>query len=277
MADGIDEEFDPDSGRGVLAQMLKFLREKAGKSLSQLAAETGYERSYLNRLENGHRLAKLAVMEDLDTYYGTGGLLVRQWRIAQLDTFKDPLKAFLKLEATARTLWKFSLGVPGLFQTEDFARWTLSWFRTTPEEDDELVEERVAVRLGRQSALHRSPRPVVRVILDETALRRAGAGPKVWEEQLLHLVDVATWPNVDFQVLPFSAGAHHLMTGTLTLLWQKDGSCAAYSEGSHQGKLYEDPEDVALRRLAYDRLRDLALPPPDSLALLRNILEEHRT
>lgn len=266
-----------DSGRAVLGDTLKFLREKAGKSLGQLADEIGYDKSYLSRLESGERLSKVTVMEDLDTYYGTGSLLVRHWKVARLDAFRNQYKRFMELEGTARTIWKFSLGVPGILQTEDFARWALSWFLTTPEDDDDLVEERVAARLGRQYVLRQKPRPVVRCIMDEVALRRAAPGPKLWREQLLHIEDVAMWPNVTFQVLPFSAGAHHHMQGTLTLLWQQDGSCAAYSEGNTRGELLEDPEDIALRRLAYDRLRDLALSPSDSLALLRNVLGEHRS
>ncbi|MFJ1745429.1 helix-turn-helix domain-containing protein [Streptomyces sp. NPDC088116] len=44
------------------------MREKADKSLSRLAEDTGYDRTYLNRLENGLRLSAPTVMEDLDSY-----------------------------------------------------------------------------------------------------------------------------------------------------------------------------------------------------------------
>jgi len=84
------------------------------------------------------------------------------------------------------------------------------------------------------------------------------------------------WPNVAFQVLPFSAGAHHHMTGSLTLLWQRDGSAVAYKEGNGCSRLIEDPDEVLRQRLSYDRLRDLALSPSDSLALIRAVLKEHR-
>ncbi|MFD0393909.1 Scr1 family TA system antitoxin-like transcriptional regulator [Streptomyces nogalater] len=116
----------PVSGRAILGQTLKVLRDKAGKSLGQLAEDTGYDKSYLSRLESGERLSKVTVMEDLDSYYGTGSLLVGHWKAARLDAFKDQYKEFMKLEATARIMWKFSPGVPGLLQTEDFAREVLS-------------------------------------------------------------------------------------------------------------------------------------------------------
>ncbi|WP_414719630.1 helix-turn-helix domain-containing protein, partial [Streptomyces sp.] len=79
----------PVSGRAMLGQTLRVLREKAGKSLGQLADETGYEKSYLSRLESGERLSKVTVMEDLDGYYGTGDLLLSHWKAARLDAFKD--------------------------------------------------------------------------------------------------------------------------------------------------------------------------------------------
>ncbi|MDX3244041.1 helix-turn-helix transcriptional regulator [Streptomyces sp. ME18-1-4] len=273
MAEVVDGERE--SGRAVLGRTLKFLREKAGKSLGQLADDTGYDKSYLSRLESGERLSKVTVMEDLDGYFGAGDLLVRHWHAARLVAFKDQYKRFMELEATARIMWKFTLGIPGLLQTEEFARTVLSGAQTTAE-GGEAVEEQVAARLGRQYLLRQKPEPDVRVIMDEFALRRPATRGKTWHDQLLHLEAAAMWPNVAFQVLPFSAGAHHHMNGSLTLLWQRDGSAVAYTEGNSNGLLIEDPDEVLRQRLSYDRLRDLALSPSDSLAFIRDVLEEQR-
>ncbi len=213
-------------------------------------------------------------MEDLDSYYGTGDLLVRHWRAARLEPFMDQFRRFMELETTARIMWKFSLGVPGLLQTEDFAREVLSGLRTTPANDD-WVEEQVAARIGRQYLLRQQPEPNVRIVMDEFALRRPAALSTTWKEQLLRIEAVAMWPNVTLQVLPFAAGVHHHMQGSLTLLWQRDGSGAAYTEGNTGGELTEEPESILAHRLSYDRLRDMALSPADSLAFIRHVLEEH--
>jgi transcriptional regulator with XRE-family HTH domain len=266
-----------ESGRAVLGRTLRFLREKAGKSLGQLADESGYDKSYLSRLESGERLSKVAVMEDLDAYYGAGDLLVSHWRVARIDAFKDKYKEYMRLEATARIMHVYTPNVPGLLQTEDFAREVLSEPQAT-DQDAEAVEEQVAARLGRQLLLRRNPAPSVRFVIDELALRRPPASAETWEGQLLHIESVAQWPNVVVQVLPFSAGIHHLMgKGSLTLLWQKDGSAVAYTEGDSSGLLMDDPEDVLRHRLSYDRLRDRALSPSDSLTFIRDVLEEHRS
>lgn len=264
------------SGLAALGRTLRYLREKAGKSLGQLAGETAYDKSYLSRLEAGKRLSKMAVMEDLDGYYGSGDLLVQLWKVARHDAFKDKYKEFMRLEAAALTMDKFTLGVPGLLQTEEFAREVLSGPQATAE-SDEAVEEQVAARLGRQLLLRRDPAPHVRFIIDEYAFRRPSATAKTWDDQLLHIEAVAMWRNVVLQVLPFAAGVHYLVEGSLTVLWQKDGSAVAYKEGNGGGELVDDPEDVLRHRLSYDRLRDMALPPSDSLTFIRGVLEEHRS
>lgn len=264
-----------ESGRAVLGRTLKFLRENAGKTLGQLADESGYDKSYLSRLESGERLSKLAVMEDLDSYYGCGDLLVRHWRIARYDAFKDKYKRYMALEATARLIRVYAPGVPGLLQTEDFAREVLSGPQATAGNAED-VEEQVAARMGRQLVLHKDPPPDARFIIDESALRRPSAAADTWKGQLSRIETAAQAPNVVIQVLPFSSGVHHLVgKGSLTLLWQPDGSAVAYAESHSFGLLMDDPEDVTHHLLSYDRLRDLALSPSDSLAFIRDVLKEH--
>ncbi|WP_406451206.1 helix-turn-helix domain-containing protein [Streptomyces sp. NBC_00876] len=266
---------DEESGRAALGRALRYLREKAGLSLGQLAEKTRYDKSYLYRLEVSQRLSKLAVMEDLDRFYDSGGLLVQLWKVARKEVFKDRYKEFMRLESVARIMWMYQLAVPGLLQTEEYAREVLSASQTT-DDKAELIEEQVAARMSRQELLHRSPAPQVRVILDEVALRRPTADPKVWVDQLAHLADVSHLPSVVLQVLPFTAGIHGLMGSHLWLLWERDGSSVAYVEGNGFGELIDEADKVADYRLSYDRVRDRALSPSDSMVFIRGVLEEHR-
>ncbi|CAL9527537.1 hypothetical protein SUDANB145_03956 [Streptomyces sp. enrichment culture] len=264
------------SKRVLLGRTLRFLREKAGKSLGQLAEETSYDKSYLYRLETGERLSKRAVMEDLDRYHGSGDLLVGLWRDARKEVFKDKYKEFMELEDTARVMWMFQLRVPGLLQTEDYARAVLSGLsraQTTVGNGDE-VEEQVAARMGRQELLYRRPEPNVRVILDEGALRRQVPQKKVWVSQLSRLLDAAELPTVALQVLPYAAGVHDLMSSDLILLWQRVGDPVAYVEGNGFGQLIDDPDKVLSFRLSYDLLRDAALTPAESTAFIKRLLED---
>ncbi|MEU3732995.1 helix-turn-helix transcriptional regulator [Streptomyces sp. NPDC033538] len=276
------EEHPLDEGQSRRAELggtLRILREKAAKSLGQLAEETSYDKSYLYRLEKGERLSKRAVMEDLDRYHGTGDLLVRLWRDARREVVKDKYKDFMELESTARVMWLFQLRVPGLLQTEAYARTVLSGLSgaQTKAGNSEAVEEQVALRLGRQELLHRHPAPSVRVILDEGALRRPVPDVRVWAEQLSHLVDAAELPSVAIQVLPYAAGVHDLMSSDLILLWQRLGDPVAYVEGNSIGQLIDDPDKVLSFRLSYDLVRDAALTPAESTAFIKRLLEECRS
>ncbi|WP_432000630.1 helix-turn-helix domain-containing protein [Streptomyces sioyaensis] len=265
---------DEDSARAVLASELRHLRGTSGRSLAQLADETNYDRTYLHRLETGERLSKLPVMETLDQVYATGGLLVRLWKLARLDAFADRYKLFMKYEAKAVIMHKYMLGIPGLLQTEDYARLVLSSAPSLMCPDE--LEELVAARIGRQDLLSASPPPSVRVILDESAFMRPPADACTWSDQLSHLISASELPNITIQVLPFAAGPHDLMGGSLSLLWMADGTAVAYLEGNKSGDLIEDPAEVSQLRLSYDHLRDMALTPPDSIAFIKQLLEDSR-
>ncbi|WP_251074940.1 helix-turn-helix transcriptional regulator [Streptomyces sp. ISL-12] len=264
------------SKRVLLGRTLRFLREKAGKSLGQLAEETSYDKSYLYRLETGERLSKRAVMEDLDRYHGSGDLLVGLWRDARKEVFKDKYRGFMELEDTARIMWMFQLRVPGLLQTEEYARAVLSGTAATSGNGPE-VEEQVTARMGRQELLYRQPTPSVRVILDEGAVRRPVPDAKVWADQLSHLVDASELPSVALQVLPYAAGVHALMDSHLWLFWQRSGDPVAYVEGNGFGEVIDDPDKVMAFRLSYDLVRDAALTPAESTAFIKRLLKECRS
>ncbi|WP_343299862.1 DUF5753 domain-containing protein [Streptomyces sp. AM 2-1-1] len=179
----------------------------------------------------------------------------------------------MRLENRARVMWMFQLAIPGLFQTEEYAREVLSAAQASNSNLD-VAEEQVAARMSRQEILHRDPVPHVRLILDEVALRRPTAHTKSWRSQLDHLIEVCHLPDVVLQVLPFSAGVHGLMDSHLTVLWEPDGTSVAYVEGNGISELVDEADKVTSYRLSYDRVRDLALSPAESLAFIRGIVEE---
>ncbi|MFC4512790.1 DUF5753 domain-containing protein [Streptomyces ehimensis] len=178
----------------------------------------------------------------------------------------------MALESEATSRYEFSVStVPGLLQTEDYAREVL---RAASYRGAEELEGQVAARLARQDWLLRDDLPVYRAILDEAVLMRFPKESKAWQLQLAHLVDVAEMPNVTLQVLPFSAGLHGLVGTSLTLLWLPDGKSVAYTEDAFSGDLDEHPEPVGRMRLAYDLVRDVALSPRESMTLVKQVAED---
>ncbi|MEU0693433.1 helix-turn-helix transcriptional regulator [Streptomyces niveus] len=260
------------SARQMLAKELARLREESGKSLATLGEETTYDRAYLHKLETGTRVGSPEVIAALSAVYGTGEQLLMLWQLAREDAFADKYKRFMQLEAKATVRYQYAAGViPGLLQTEGYAREVLQAAR--PRDENDLAEQ-VAARLGRQELLRGDDPPHYRAVLDESVLRRGGHDPEEWAIQLAHLVTVSQLPNVTIQVLPFAAGLHALMGTSLTILWLPDGKAVAYTEDQHSGQLLESAKDVEDLRLSYDLLRDLALSPRESVAFIKRLMED---
>lgn len=163
--------------------------------------------------------------------------------------------------------------VPGLLQTEDYARAVLSLDALLSGE--EQLEERVTARLGRQQRLASPDRPELWVILDEAVLRRPVGGETVMRAQLAQLLKAAEQRHITVQVLPFDHGEHAEMGGSLTVLTLPDGAEVAYKEGADFGQLFEEPSHVKRLAVTYDRLRAVSLPPFMSLDMIRSVMEDN--
>jgi transcriptional regulator with XRE-family HTH domain len=262
------------SPRRRLADNLTRLREEAGLSLRELAEKVGWDRAHLSRMERGKCLGGPELIEALDTFYGTTPHLVDLWELARDGSaFRDRYQRAVELEAEAAVIeWYVPNIVPGLLQTEAYAR-ALLWSTPHGPEDEDELEEQLVLRLGRQELLRRRSTLHLRVVIGESALRLALPDPAEWREQLARLVAAAAEPHVAIQVLPFSAGFNDLLDGSLMLVRTAEGRAAAWLESSKSGDLIEDAEEVERIRLSYDAVRDMALSPQESLAFIEQLME----
>lgn len=112
------------------------------------------------------------------------------WWHSFRDILPNPYEAYIGLAAGAASIRNFEpVVVPGLLQTEEYARQT---FRNGPLElDRDEIGRRVQVRMERQRVLTREDRPRLWAVLDEAVIRRAVGGPEVMREQLGHLTECA--------------------------------------------------------------------------------------
>lgn len=261
------------SARAVYRTELMRQRERSGWTLAELSDRCKYDGSYLQRLEKGDRLGSVDAAGTLDRVYGTGDHLASLWRLAKREAGERRFRGFAELEAEATSIQEFSVStVPGLLQTPRYAEAQL---RTADPEGEELLAELVAARIERQDRLAGSKPIHYRGLLDESVIRRPTLDPEVWAEQLKRLIDVAQQPNISLHVVPFRVGLHLLLGGSLQLLWLPSGQTIAYIESNWSGQIVEETEDVERLRLQYDRLRDSALSPAESLGQLRTALEDH--
>lgn len=122
-----------------------------------------------------------------------------------------------------RTPW-----VPGLLQTDAYARTTLAGEGLTPAEADDLVSARIA----RQSMSHRDRPPLLVVVIDELVLHRtAGHDRIMMREQCEHLARCAVLPSVQVYVVPAGTGIYAGHGGPFTSADLPDGKRVARVDG----------------------------------------------
>ncbi|MFF1285439.1 helix-turn-helix domain-containing protein [Streptomyces sp. NPDC058299] len=249
------------------------LRTAAGLTQAELGARTHVVSTRITQIERASGAKPtLELARALDTALGADDLLVELWPYVYREAFPDWSRKFMEYSERAVAIRQYVAHVvPGLLQTEDYARAVLSLDALL--DGEEQLEERVAARMGRQERLSSSDRPELWVILDEAVLRRPIGGHAVMRKQLARLLDAASDRHITVQVLPFDQGGHEAMGGSLTTLTLPDGSEVAYTEGADYGQLIEEPADVSRYKVIYDQLRAAALPPIMSLDMIRSTLE----
>ncbi|MFF4314914.1 Scr1 family TA system antitoxin-like transcriptional regulator [Streptomyces sp. NPDC001507] len=253
------------------------LRVAAGLTQAQLGAAVHVVSTRITQIERASGAKPtLELARALDAVLGTDDLLAELWPYVHREAFPDWSRKFMAYSERALVIRQYAAHVvPGLLQTEAYARAVLSVGRTL--DGEEQLEERVTARMSRQERLGGADRPQLWVVLDEAVLRRPVGGPAVMREQLERLLAATAEPHLTVQVLPFDQGEHDVMGGSLTLLTLPDDAEAAYTEGAHYGQLVEDPDEVRSFALTYDRLRAAALPPLMSLDMIRDVMEDsHR-
>ena len=180
--------------------------------------------------------------------------------------------AYISFEDEAEIVRNYqSLVIPGMLQTEDYARAAVSG--VLPTAAPEHVESQVQAKMERQGLLTR-PKPLrLWAIVDEAALRRVVGGREVMRAQLLHLTKIVNAHNITFQVVPFEAGAHPGMPGQFVLMSFADPTDTdlIYTDNMAGELFLESDADVRRYRLTFDNLTAMALSPNDSVALVTEI------
>lgn len=268
--------------RRRLGLELRALREAAGMSGEAAVKALKWSNSKLSRIELGRNPPSLADLNKLLDLYGVTGearraelaLLLREakrkgwWQI-----YSDvPYSTLIGLEAEAVSMLTYEQVVPGLFQTEAYARAIISG--TVPTAEPETVDQRIEARLTRQAVLTKESPLQVRAVLDESAIRRVVGGEEVMQKQIARLLELAELPNVIIQVIPFAAGAHPgTMTGAFSILEFEHPADPGVVYLESNSDPYPDREgDLQRYTMSFDYLRAAALSTSQSANLLRDLV-----
>ena len=274
--------------RMLLGGQLRRLREAAGIAPDDAGYEIRGSRSKISRLEHGRVGFKERDVADLLTLYGVTDADERRhllrlaeranspgWWSRYDDVLPDWFETYIGLEQATSLIRTYELQfVPGLFQTEDYARAvTILGHRAAPAEE---IERRVSLRLQRQEILARAePVPKVWAVIDESALRRPLGGREVMRAQLRHLIELTESPQVTLQIMPFDRGGHSAAGGSFAILRFADADLPdiVYIE-QLTGALYLDrPEELDHYREVMNSLSAEAETPVESERQLTGLIE----
>ncbi|MRH92397.1 helix-turn-helix domain-containing protein [Nocardia sp. SYP-A9097] len=284
--------------RRQLGRFLRQYRDEIGLTMAQAAKLVEIGTTTLHRLEKGTAdKVRIRIIGHLCEIYErsaeeTSALkslaeqaAVKTWYQEYNDLLPGNFDDYVELEAAAQQLISYQELVPGLMQTADYARTMIrNYF---PDESDRDIDRRVELRTRRQTIIKRKTEPVgLDVVLHESALRRAVGDTNVMANQLWHLADASSWPNVEVRILPFTAGIPMgLLPGPFVILdFRRDGRGRAveptvvYIESVITANIYlQKPANVERYRAVSTALHDASLNQVDSRALLRHIAKEYQS
>jgi transcriptional regulator with XRE-family HTH domain len=288
----VTQRQSPTVRRRRLALTLRQLRDSAGLSAAEAARRVDHDASWLSRIESAEVRPHPNDVRALLALYGVEGdpaeaviAVARQakqrgWWQRYTDVLPDWFSTYVGMESEASVIRTYECQlVPGLLQTEDYAR---AAFRGAPipMRDDE-VERQVSLRMERQAILTAEEPPVLRVVIDEGAARRLVGGSAVMKTQINRLIEDSEKTNVQILVLPYAAGMG--FDGSFVIL-NFPPLPAPYPDAAEDQMVYVDtltgalylerPAEIAAYSAAYEQLQAVALGPKESRDTLSKIVSD---
>jgi transcriptional regulator with XRE-family HTH domain len=236
---------------------LKAWRERMGLTQQAFADKLGYSAALVAAVEQCKRSP---TADFAATHARPGPATARE----SYPAFFAPVLAF---EHDAVRIHGWEIGaVPGLLQCESYARALLRSVRQGSEDE---LERHVQARLERKTILFADKPVALWYVLDEGTLRRMIGGPDVMRDQLDCLIESAA--SMILQVLPFTASDQPGADGPITVYDFADAPSVCYTECYSGGRIVEGHAEVADLMRIVNLLRASALPPHESLQLIRQI------
>ena len=279
------------TGRSVhqrrAAAELKRLRELALLTADEVAQRLGWSASKVSRVENARIRLKPGDVELLLGLYEVSDeqrdKLIslaeddghKRWWDAYADILSPDHLTLISFEAEASSALNYEpMVIPGLLQTESYAREVIHMWRTVMPTPPPELKRRLEVRLTRQRIISSRNPMKLSVIIDEAVLLRQIGERAVMHEQLHHLAEVSKRPNIELQILPLS-GQHVTSAGPIMCLHIPDFGDVVYLEDFSDGRLYiEDAALIYQHALVFEKLSQASLDFDASRQLIRRVADE---
>lgn len=261
---------NPSVHQEMLVSELRARREAAKLSRNRLATALGCTPQWLAKVETFEKPPSEGLADDLDTYFQAGGMFRRTWEkhveARRQGLIPNGFRPLIEAEKDADEISIYEpLLIPGLLQTEDYARLVLSASRRR-----DKLEELVAIRMERQKLLLGLNPPLVYLLLREPVIR--DLHPSVLKGQCERLIEMAQHFAISLQIIPTYAMLFH-PTG-FQILRFPNADPMAYMEGTGgHGQTFTRPEVVRELAVHFNLARSEAMSAGESVALVRSIME----
>jgi transcriptional regulator with XRE-family HTH domain len=258
--------------RRQLGRKLRRLRETANKTHEDVAAAHIASPTTMWRIETGKVAVKPGVIWALAHLYDASpdetdvlvtlaaGTREEGWWEDYGGAVPEWVGLYAGLEAACTTLHDYQCElIHGLLQTEDYAR---AVTRSNPSLSDEVVEQRVAFRMGRQHAVfNRSDPGRVVSVMTAGVLGLVVGSREVMDAQIAHLLALTQGGEVEVRVLTETNGVHSAMRGPFTIMDfdDPDDPSLVYVETLVGSRYMERPEHVAEFRGAFQHIQAQAV------------------
>jgi hypothetical protein len=275
----------PTVRRRRLAAELRRLR--GSRTGTTVAKALGWSPAKVSRYELGQGTFPLEEIEKLLDYYSVpeprrAQLLAlaleaneRAWWDDYAEALPPEYMEFIGLEAEADSALEWQVAaVPGLLQTEEYARAIHAAHQQVILTPPGVFERRVAVRMIRQQVLvTRNPPLELSAVIDESVLLRKVGSREVMSAQLRHLAEMAQLSNVDLRILPLQSETSLRSDGFVVFGFGPQDETSklgdVVSTEVAENSLYiEGESDTYTFRLFFDAFARASLTPNDSRELI---------
>ncbi|MGW6361490.1 helix-turn-helix domain-containing protein [Streptomyces sp. NPDC055092] len=280
----------PTYRRRELGKELRRLRESADLTIQTAAKGLGFSDTKLSRVESGHNtLPRVEDLEKLLDRYGVADIDDRDTLLTmhRNSLSRDPwtpfravlpsgMPLYMGLEADAKEMraWQ-PMHIFGLLQTESYTRAQFMAAKPVEETTTPFVEENVRLRMQRKELLTRDDNPLtLRVILDESALRRVVGGPEVMREQYEEIERLTTLDQVTVQILPQGTATYRGDVNFILLDFDAPVDPIVQSDIPGSIMVTDRPTDVWKYNRRFDAMRAEALGPSATAAFLQRLARE---
>jgi transcriptional regulator with XRE-family HTH domain len=272
--------------RIVLGTHLRRLREANGITREAAGDAIRASHAKISRLELGRVGFKERDIVDLLSLYGVTEAGEREeylslarransrgWWHQDSNLLPTWFETYLGLEQAASVIRTYQVQfVPGLLQSEEYARSVILVGHQDESADD--IDRRVRLRMNRQKMLTEPGAPQLWAVIDEAALSRPFGTRRVMHDQIEHLLEMTSLPNVTVQILPFEFGIHAAAGGPFTILRfaEADLPDVVYLEQLNSAIYLDKRPEVEDYLAVMERVSVQAETPAETKAILRKKL-----